>query len=147
MSSLNFYSWNYLCKISLVLVIQFHFGYQYDLQAVMRPVKNVATNMYLILIKTMLAIGQPSGWKVNIFPLLPRLHFSSYSPILPCALSYSHVSHFFPLPFTISFKGELTHHLHSETVPEFFLQQTQLCLSLTLITFCGLTTIVYKFTL
>lgn len=41
-----------------------------DIQAVMRPCKNVATSLYLILIGTMQAIDPPSGLKVNIFVLL-----------------------------------------------------------------------------
>lgn len=33
----------------------------------MSPFKNIATSMYLVLIKTLQAIGQPSGLKMNIF--------------------------------------------------------------------------------
>ena len=36
----------------------------------MKPFKNVATSMYLILIKTMQAVGEPTGLKVNIVLLL-----------------------------------------------------------------------------
>ena len=61
---------NYFWKISLVLFIQLDINYWWDVQAVMRPFKNVATSTYLILIKIMQAIGQPSGLKVNIFLLL-----------------------------------------------------------------------------
>lgn len=39
-------------KIFLVLIIQFSVNYWQDLQTVMRPLNNIATSMYLILIET-----------------------------------------------------------------------------------------------
>ena len=49
-----------------------------DYMAVMMPCKNVATSVYLILIGTMQATGQPSGLK-NIFLLLCLINH-------PCAM-------------------------------------------------------------
>lgn len=55
-----------------MLIVQFAMDCPSDVQAVMRPLKNVATGTNLILIRTVQAEVQPAELRVNVF-LLPSL--------------------------------------------------------------------------